>query len=91
MVATRSRMNLDSDSLIIPKIISPASRQGAGMKFGIFAGLHGDEEAGTLAVHELIRWAATEPEELRDFELHFYPVCNPTGCAQRTRHSEPVR
>ena len=80
-------MNLDSSPLFIAKIISPASRQGAGMKLGIFAGLHGDEEAGTFAVHELIRWAATGPNELRDFELHFYPVCNPTGCAQRTRHS----
>ena len=83
----RSRMNHDRDALFISKIVSRPAKLGAGMKFGIFAGLHGDEEAGTLATHELIRWASSQPDELRDFELHFYPVCNPTGCAQRTRHS----
>ncbi len=57
------------------------------MKFGIFAGIHGDEEAGTLAAQELISWAAGKPDLLHDYELHFYPVCNPTGCALGTRHS----
>ncbi len=75
------------DNLIIHKIISKPARPGYGMKIGIFAGLHGDEEAGTLAAHDLIRWAAGQPAELADYELHFYPACNPTGCDARTRHS----
>ena len=69
------------------KAVSRPSKRGQGYKFGIFAGLHGDEEAGVLAVQELIRWANTHPQELADFELHLYPVCNPTGCDQKTRHS----
>lgn len=81
-------MTPPSDShLHIPKIVRRPSRPGFGIKVGIFAGLHGDEEAGTLAAHELAEWAEGQPEELRDFELHLYPVCNPTGCAARTRHS----
>lgn len=76
------------DAIFIPKLVFPASKQGAGLKFGIFAGVHGDEEAGVLAVHELVQWAASKPVELTDFELHFYPICNPTGCTLGTRHSQ---
>lgn len=54
---------------------------------GIFAGIHGDEEAGTLAVHELIQWAESKPAALHDYELHFYPICNPTGRNLGTRHN----
>lgn len=75
------------NSLFIPKIVSKPLRPGHGIKIGIFAGIHGDEEAGTLATQELIRWAAEKPEALHDYELHFYPVCNPTGLALGTRHS----
>lgn len=73
--------------IFIPKIVKKPLKQGHGLKIGIFAGIHGDEEAGTLATHELIRWASEKPEELHDYELHFYPVCNPTGSALGTRHS----
>ncbi len=76
-----------NNGIFIPKIISKPLKPGYGMKIGIFAGLHGDEEAGTLAVWDLIRWASEQPAELHDFELHFFPLCNPTGCDARTRHS----
>lgn len=57
-------------------------------KLGIFAGIHGDELAGTLAAGQLYR-EMSEPghPEFRDFELHFYPVCNPTGRDLGTRHN----
>jgi protein MpaA len=71
----------------LPKVVSKPRQPGHGIKIGIFAGIHGDEEAGTLATQELIRWAAETPEELHDYELHFFPVCNPTGRALGTRHS----
>ena len=87
-VLFRSRLTPPANNaLFIPKIISKPARPGYGMKIGIFAGLHGDEEAGTLATYELIRWASEQPLDLQDFELHFYPTCNPTGCDARTRHS----
>jgi murein peptide amidase A len=77
----------DPRGIYMQKIVSKPVQPGQGYKFGIFAGLHGDEEAGTLATQELVRWAATHPYELSDFELHFYPICNPTGCDGKTRHS----
>lgn len=73
--------------VFIPKIISRPKEALEGFKVGVFAGIHGGEEAGTLAVFELTRWAETDPEELRDFELHFYPVCNPSGFLTGDRFS----
>lgn len=72
----------------IPKVVSRPLRKGHGFKFGIFAGIHGDEEAGVLATQELIRWASEKPAELGDYELHFFPVCNPTGRNQGTRQNQ---
>ena len=72
--------------MFIPKIISRPVRQGFGLKIGIFGGLHGDEEAGTLACEELVRWAGSHPPELQDYELHIFPVCNPSGREAGTRH-----
>jgi protein MpaA len=73
--------------LVINQIVHKPLKPGHGIKFGIFAGIHGDEEAGSLATQELIRWAAERPDELHDYELHFYPDCNPTGLSLGTRHS----
>lgn len=72
----------------IPKIISKPVKPGYGFKFALFAGIHGDEEAGTLAAFEFISWASQQPVELHDYELHIYPVCNPTGVRSKSRHSE---
>jgi protein MpaA len=74
-------------SVFMQKVVSSPPKRGQSYKFGVFAGLHGDEEAGVLAVQELVRWANTHPQELADFDLHLYPMCNPTGCDRKTRHS----
>lgn len=72
----------------IPKVISKPVKPGYGFKFALFAGIHGDEEAGTLAAFDFISWASRQPVELHDFELHIYPVCNPTGVLSKNRHSD---
>ena len=84
--ASRRRAT-ESSSVFIPKMVCRSGRGDETWKFAIFGGMHGDEEAGILASHELVEWAASQPEELRDFELHIYPVCNPTGRSLGTRHS----
>ncbi len=71
----------------IPKLVHTPGRRQQSMKVGIFARLHGDEEAGTLAAFDLVRWAWNDPEELQDYELHFFPICNPSGRHLGTRHS----
>ncbi len=87
-----SRLILESlppdQGIYIPKIVSKPIKKGQGFKFGVFGGIHGDEEAGTLAIQELIQWAAEKPEELHDYELHFFPICNPTGRNLGIRHNQ---
>ncbi len=82
-----ARRRSTPDAAFIPKMVCRPDQGGELFKFAVFGGLHGDEEAGILASHELASWAASQPEELRDFELHIYPVCNPTGRAMGTRHT----
>lgn len=82
--AQRARHN---SPIVIPKLVyTPAKKQQI-IKVGIFARLHGDEEAGTHAAFDLIRWAWNDPKELQDFTLHVFPVCNPSGRNLGTRHS----
>lgn len=71
----------------IPKLVCKPSRGQDTLKVGIFAGLHGDEQAGIDAAYELLRWAWNDPQELQDYELHLYPICNPSGHRLQTRHS----
>lgn len=75
------------EGITLQKMVRKLQKGGQGYKFGIFGGVHGDEPAGVLAALELSRWAAEGPEELRDFELHFFPLCNPAGYRQGTRHN----
>lgn len=54
---------------------------------GIFAGIHGDEPAGILALADLVTRLDADPEFGRDFKLWLYPMCNPGGYVDGTRHS----
>jgi hypothetical protein len=63
--------------------------QGGGdtLRVGIFAGLHGDETAGVLAVVRFLEQLAVDARPARGYEIHAYPLCNPTGCEDGTRHA----
>lgn len=83
--AYRRRQTMSS-TVFIPKVVCRPGHGGETWKFAVFGGMHGDEEAGMLASHELAEWGSAQPEELRDYELHIYPVCNPSGRMAGTRH-----
>ncbi len=57
------------------------------IRIGIFATIHGDEPAGALAAAKFIAEAAREPELIENFFLRIYPICNPSGYEDNTRHS----
>jgi len=57
------------------------------IRIGIFAAIHGDEPAGALAAVEFLADAARTPELIENFLLQVYPLCNPTGFEDNTRHS----
>ena len=56
-------------------------------KIGIFAGIHGDEPAGILGLMDFVRELDEHPELGREFLLHLYPLCNPSGYLAGTRGS----
>ena len=58
------------------------------VRIGLFAGIHGDEPAGAHALIRVISALHARPDAATGYELHFYPVCNPTGFVRGTRHSE---
>jgi murein peptide amidase A len=57
------------------------------IRIGIFAGIHGDEPAGTLAAAKFLIDATREPAFIENFLLNIYPLCNPSGYEDNTRHS----
>ncbi|MEP6670813.1 MAG: succinylglutamate desuccinylase/aspartoacylase family protein, partial [Chthoniobacter sp.] len=57
------------------------------IRLAIFAGLHGDEPAGVHAVVDLLRALEADPWMGRAYRIHIYPLCNPTGYEDGTRHS----
>jgi len=56
-------------------------------RLGLFAGIHGDEVAGSLAAVRFLTELVERPELAQGYEFFVYPVCNPTGYADGTRHS----
>jgi len=57
------------------------------IRLAIFAGLHGDEPAGVHALLDLLRALEADPWVGRAYRIHIYPLCNPTGYEDGTRHS----
>ncbi len=56
------------------------------IRIGIFATIHGDEPEGALAVTRLVAALEQAPELAQGYCLFLYPVCNPTGFEDNTRH-----
>ena len=57
------------------------------IRLGLFALLHGDEPAGALGLQGLLASLVDDPAPARGYELTLYPVCNPTGFEDGTRHN----
>jgi len=61
------------------------------IRIGLFAAIHGDEPAGALAAIRFLLNIASDPELAENFHLQVYPICNPTGFEDNTRHSRRGR
>jgi len=57
------------------------------IRIGLFAGIHGDEPEGVLALVQFLRMLNVKPDCATGYCLFVYPVCNPTGFEDNTRHS----
>jgi murein peptide amidase A len=74
-------------SCSLPRFTFSGPKSSDPIRIGIFAAIHGDEPAGAVAVLELLRQLAAEPELAENYLIHAYPVCNPTGFEDNTRIS----
>ena len=57
------------------------------IRLGLFATVHGDEPEGALALRDFLLALADDPAPAQGYELYAYPVCNPSGLEDGTRHS----
>ncbi len=57
------------------------------LRIGIFAGLHGDEPASSFALLRFVQLLEKNPQIACGYCLFLYPVCNPTGYQDNTRHN----
>ena len=75
----------DGSSWSLPRFTFRGQHGGDPIRIGIFAGIHGDEPAGTSALVEFLQLLVREPSLADDYLIHAYPICNPTGFARGTR------
>jgi len=57
------------------------------IRLGLFAGVHGNEPAGCLALAQFAAGVSAEPQRAVGYELLFYPACNPVGLEAATREN----
>jgi predicted deacylase len=82
------RFDRDGSGYELPRLLFVGPKGGGDLlRIGIFAGIHGDEPEGTLALAKLVRAINADPEILRGYALFLYPLCNPTGFEDGTRHA----
>src|ERR1035437_9056867 len=83
-----ARFEVDGESYVLPRYLFVGPRGGdTPIRIGIFAGIHGDEPEGVHALVQFIKLLEAKPELAAGYYLSFYPVCNPTGFEDATRHS----
>jgi murein peptide amidase A len=72
----------------LPRYLFLGSRSGEeAIRIGIFAGIHGDEPEGVHALIRFLMMLEQKPELASGYALFAYPLCNPSGFEDRTRHS----
>jgi hypothetical protein len=83
-----ARFEVDGEEYVLPRYLFVGPRGGdVPIRVGIFAGIHGDEPEGVHALIQFIKVLEAKPELATGYYLSIYPVCNPTGFEDNTRHS----
>jgi hypothetical protein len=80
-------LEIEGRKYSLPRFTFSGPNSSDPIRIGIFAGIHGDEPAGALAALKFLTELSQKPELAENFLLQIYPVCNPTGFEDNTRHS----
>jgi hypothetical protein len=75
----------------IPRFTFRGPNSADPIRIGLFGAIHGDEPATALALAAFLGTLVTQPEIAENFQLQIYPLCNPTGFEDNTRHSRTGR
>ena len=76
----------------LPRYVYLGPRGGSDtIRIGIFATIHGDEPEGAFALNRLLTLLEGNRGAAQGYALFIYPVCNPTGFEDNTRHSRSGR
>ena len=79
------RFTRDGEEHEIPRFVLRGPNSSDPIRIGIFAAIHGDEPAGSLALIQFLLDLLDEPELAENYLICVYPVCNPTGFEDDTR------
>lgn len=82
---------IGGENYSLPRFLFRGPNSSDPIRIGIFAMIHGDEPAGALACARLLETLAGSPALAENFSIRVYPVCNPTGFEDNTRHSRSGR
>jgi hypothetical protein len=82
---------VDGAQYSLPRFTLQGPNSSDPIRIGLFAAIHGDEPAGALAVREFLTRLVAEPTLAENFHIEAYPLCNPTGFEDNTRHSRRGR
>jgi protein MpaA len=77
----------DGNRYTIPRFTFLGPEEGTQTRLGLFAILNGDEPSGASALLRLMETLAAEPGLARGYDVVCYPICNPTGYEEGTRHN----
>ena len=75
----------------IPRFSFSGPNSSDPIRIGIFGTIHGDEPAGAFALARFLENLVREPGLAEGYQIHAYPVCNPTGFEDNTRCSRSGR
>ncbi len=75
----------DRDFVIPHFVFNGPVSDGDIVRLGLFASIHGDEPEGAWALTALLETLLDRPALAAGYQLHVYPVCNPTGYSLGTR------
>jgi murein peptide amidase A len=89
LIANRgAKFEADGQTYELPRYLMIGLKGGdEPLRIGLFAGIHGDEPEGVHALIQFLGLLDREPALTTGYCLFVYPVCNPTGFEDRTRHS----
>jgi hypothetical protein len=77
-----------ADHYALPRFVFNGPRSGGDpIRLGVFAGIHGDEPAGVLALVRFLGDLASHPDLAAGYRIYAYPVANPTGFEDNSRHA----